>query len=178
MAAAGLWGLAEATVFFIVPDVLLSWLALKDLGKALRACLWALAGALLGGAVIYYLGASNPEPVRAVFAALPGISDATIGDVSLQLQETGLLALFIGRLIGTPYKIYALEAAALGLGPLPFLLVSVPARVIRFVLVASVFALLARYLRRIASLTAIRVMHLAGWAAFYAWYFHVMSTPG
>ena len=178
MAAAGLWGLAEATVFFIVPDVLLSWVALKHPGKALRACLWALGGALLGGAAIFYLGRSNPEPVRELFAALPGISDAMIGNVSAQLRDTGLPALFIGPLIGTPYKIYALEAAALGFSPLLFLLVSVPARVIRFLLVASVFALLGDYLRRFTTLNVIRAMHVVGWAAFYSWYFYVMSVPG
>ncbi len=173
-----MWGLAEATVFFIVPDVLLSWVALKHLRKALWACLWALAGALIGGATIWYLGVGDPEPVRTFFVALPGISDEMIANVQAQLRDTGLVALFIGPLIGTPYKIYAAEAASVGLGLAPFLLVSIPARLLRFVLVASLFALLGRWLRRIVTLNTIRVMHVAGWAGFYAWYFSIMSAPG
>ena len=48
-AIASLWGFAEATVFFIVPDVLLSWLALRSPKSGLIACLFALLGALIGG---------------------------------------------------------------------------------------------------------------------------------
>ena len=44
------WGLAEATFFFIVPDVLLSRLVLSDWRLCARACLWAVAGALVGAA--------------------------------------------------------------------------------------------------------------------------------
>jgi len=47
--AAFLWGLAEATCFFIVPDVLLSFIALRRLRTALLCCGLALAGALLAG---------------------------------------------------------------------------------------------------------------------------------
>ena len=46
---AALWGFAESTLFFIVPDVLLTWLALSLPRRALRACYWALGGALAGG---------------------------------------------------------------------------------------------------------------------------------
>ena len=48
-ALAAIWGAAEATLFFIVPDVFLSWLALSDRRQALIACLYALLGALVGG---------------------------------------------------------------------------------------------------------------------------------
>ena len=40
-----IWGLAEATVFFIVPDVILSFVALKEGKRATKLCLWTLAGA-------------------------------------------------------------------------------------------------------------------------------------
>ena len=45
---AAVWGFAEATLFFIVPDVLLSWIALHAPRKALVACLWAVVGAPSG----------------------------------------------------------------------------------------------------------------------------------
>src|SRR3546814_3695958 len=44
-----LWGFAEATVFFVVPDVWISRRALSSWRAALRGCGFALAGALGGG---------------------------------------------------------------------------------------------------------------------------------
>ena len=175
-ALAGLWGLAEATLFFIVPDVLLSWLALRGLRTALLACLCALCGALIGGTAIWIIAQHDPELLRAVFVHIPAIDSAMLDSVRTQLTTTGLLALFIGPLIGTPYKIYALEAAVLQLGYIPFLLVSIPARLIRFVLVTSIVAALNRGLMRRLSLRQRQGLLLACWTGFYAWYFHVMGT--
>src|SRR5437868_1692315 len=62
--AALAWGYAEATLFFLVPDVLLSWVALRDPRAAGVACFWALAGALLGGATMYAWGAADPGTAR------------------------------------------------------------------------------------------------------------------
>ena len=44
--AVAVWGFAEATLFFIVPDVLLSYVALKNLRAALLTCFIATGGAL------------------------------------------------------------------------------------------------------------------------------------
>ena len=175
-ALAAFWGLAEATVFFIVPDVLLSWLALRGLRPALLACLYALAGALVGGTAIWVIAQQDPEYLRQLYMRIPAIDAAMLGNVQSQLEATGLIALFIGPLIGTPYKIYALEAAVLELGFIAFLLVSIPARLIRFVLVASIVAFLNRGLARRLSLRQRQGLLLACWTGFYAWYFHVMGT--
>jgi membrane protein YqaA with SNARE-associated domain len=48
-----IWGFAEASLFFIVPDVWLSFAGREKLSKGIRACVFALAGALIGGAVMY-----------------------------------------------------------------------------------------------------------------------------
>lgn len=174
-ALAAFWGLAEAAVFFIVPDVLLSWLALRGLRAALIACVFALAGALIGGSTIWMIGQQDPEVLRRLFVLIPAIDSAMLDDVRSQLETDGLVALFIGPLIGTPYKIYALEAAVLKLGYLPFLLVSIPARLIRFALVASIVAALNRGLARRLNFRQRQGLLLACWIAFYAWYFHVMG---
>ena len=174
-AVAGFWGAAEATLFFIVPDVLLSWIALRDLRRALLACLWALLGALLGGSLIWVVGSIDPEPTRDVFAKIPAISPAMIDRVHEQILDLGPWAVFVGPLTGTPYKIYALEAASAGFGVLAFLLISVPARLLRFVLVVLLTSAIAMGLRRRMSIRTLQVLHLTAWAAFYAWYFTVMS---
>jgi membrane protein YqaA with SNARE-associated domain len=47
------WGLAESTFFFFVPDVVLTFSALRNYRMALRAAVAALAGALIGGTLMY-----------------------------------------------------------------------------------------------------------------------------
>jgi membrane protein YqaA with SNARE-associated domain len=50
------WSFNEAIWFFVVPDVLLTCIALFSLCKALFAVGWATIGATLGGGVMYFLG--------------------------------------------------------------------------------------------------------------------------
>ena len=177
-ALAALWGLAEATLFFIVPDVFLSWIALHSFKRAMWACLWALLGALIGGAFIWYMGLVNADALRAVFLSIPAINEGMMNNVRDQLQNSGLVALFIGPFVGTPYKLYALEAAQLGYGLFIFLLISIPARLMRFIIVTIVSAAASRALNRFVGIRTLQVMHVCVWVAFYSWYFHVMSSSG
>lgn len=174
-ALAAAWGFAEACVFFIVPDVLLSWIALSDLRRALVACLYALAGALLGGALVWYVGASHPESFRDFFAALPGIDANLLAAVRAQVQEEGLNAVLLGPLRGTPYKLYTLEASLQNLPFLLFLLISIPARLVRFVLVTLLVAGIRQSVGARLSLTGARWTHVICWSAFYAGYFLYFS---
>ena len=169
------WGLAEATVFFVVPDVLLSWLALQNLKRALAACLFALAGALVGGAIIWTLGQGDIDGMRQLFASIPAIDSEMISDVEAQIRDDGLWAVFSGPLQGVPYKIYALEASSLGYGLGIFLLISIPARLLRFLIVTLLIAGLARMFRDRISLRSLRIALVLAWIAFYAWYFTVMT---
>ncbi len=175
-ALASFWGIAEATFFFIVPDVLLSWIALQSYKRALLACFWATGGALLGGGILWFIGQNDPAASRAFFAALPAIDDSMIANVQSQLGIAGLKALFVGPLIGTPYKIYAVEAAHLGYGLGIFLLISLPARLVRFLLVSIVAGGMSKLLSRRLSLRQLQGLHILFWIALYAWYFSVM--PG
>ena len=175
-ALASLWGFAEATLFFVVPDVLLSWLALRSLKRGLIACLFALLGALVGGVVMWVWGRSNPDTARAIFEALPALEATTIATVRQQLTDSGITALFLGPLGGTPYKIYAVEAADLGFGLATFLAVSIPARLARFVLVTTVVGALSWSLRERISLRTQQAIHVACWTVFYAWFFAVMAN--
>lgn len=177
-ALAALWGLAEATVFFIVPDVLLSWIALRSRKRALLACLWATGGALAGGAILWLVGRHDPEPARALFATLPAINDGMIENVRSQLHTSGLKALFLGPLSGTPYKIYALEAASIDYGLGMFVLISLPARLIRFLLVSLVASGISKLLNRMPGMRHLQILHVLFWTALYAWYFSVMPSSG
>lgn len=168
------WGFAEATLFFIVPDVWLSRVALTRPRLALRACWVALAGALLGGAMMYGWGAAAPAGVAAALDAVPGISAADVTRVAEETARRGAVAVLLGPLTGTPYKVYAATAPAAGLGWPALLLISVPARVIRFLLVTLLTAGAVRLpgVRRLRRRSH-RLLHAAVWTLFYLWYFSV-----
>ena len=174
-ALALLWGFAEASFFFIVPDALLSWYALSNLKRALIASLFALLGALFGGALIWLAAIIDPDTVRSMFALIPAIDEAMIAEVRAKISDTGIVVLFEGPLIGVPYKIYALEAADLGIGLWTFLALSIPARLIRFVAVTVIIGVIGQLLQRRFSLSNVRVTHVACWSCFYIWYFWIMS---
>lgn len=169
--AAFLWGLAEATLFFIVPDVLLSAAALNRLKAALIACAWATAGALIGGIAMYFWGMSSPPEAWSLLDRIPAINPAMQMEVRESMAAQGLGALFIGPITGTPYKLYAVAAGQQGFSLFTFLLLSVPARAARFVLVCLLAYTVSRLLSGRFS-TPARYGILAGcWLVFYGAYF-------
>ena len=176
LAGAALWGFAEATVFFLVPDVLLSAIALRRKRLAYFACLVAVAGALPGGGAMYAWGERDAAGARRFLDRLPAISARMIERVGREVEGSGALSLFVGPTRGTPYKIYAVESGARSLPLAPFLAVSVPARLIRFALVVALAAFCARRLFPGAPPARLYAAWLVAWTAFYGLYFALM--PG
>jgi membrane protein YqaA with SNARE-associated domain len=159
-----LWGSAEATVFFIVPDVFLTLLALK-------ASLFATLGALAGGAMAYDYAALHPSSSREILVSIPAVSDRMIGEVGTQIEQHGAAAVFLGPLRGIPYKIYAVQWAWQRRPLLELLIVSGPARAIRFVLTSILASMIAAPLRRRLRERTLIQIHLLAWTAFYTAYF-------
>ena len=176
-AVALLWGFAEATLFFIVPDVWLSAIAVgRSHRAALRATGWAIGGAVLGGALMHAWGRVDPAGVIAVCDRLPAISPAMIAGVRDDLARQGAVAVVIGGVTGVPYKIYAVLAPEAGLSLLPFLLISIPARAIRFVLAVLIADGINRLLARWLPLRQRYAVLGVVWLAFYVFYFAVMPN--
>lgn len=171
------WGLAEATAFFLVPDLLLTLLGVRSLRRALQATLAAVAGALAGGALMYCFGAHAPQAARDLLDLVPAIDPGRIESVHSQLDALGLAAILIGPTRGIPYKIYAVEWGARGGSLTAFLLVSVPARGARFVLASLLAGALARlaapWTRRRASVEL--SLWALCWIVFYLFYFWRMG---
>ncbi len=167
------WGIAEASFFFIVPDVLLTLIACRAFKPALKATLAVLAGALAGGAAMYAFGMRSPDEATAFLDYVPAINSNLIERVARQINEHGLIAVMIGPLKGIPYKIYAVEWGAQGRSLIGFLLISIPARYIRFFLATVVARLIARVIEPVMHRRAnIEIMIIAGfWVAFYGFYF-------
>ncbi|MCH8316379.1 MAG: hypothetical protein IIA64_10435 [Planctomycetes bacterium] len=162
-----LWGFAEATIFFIVPDVLLTWIALRGVRPALKTCGATLLGAMLGGTLMWICGSLDAVAARSVLDHIPAISPEMIASVHDDLATHGLRSMLLGSLIGTPYKIYAVYSGALGLNLFGFVVMSVPARLIRFVGLTIIVAWVAHLIGPRMSLRAKQRVHVILWFAFY-----------
>jgi membrane protein YqaA with SNARE-associated domain len=167
------WGLAEATFFFIVPDVLLTLIACRALKPALKATTFALLGALVGGALMYAIGRRDPVKARAFLDQIPAISPDLITRVASQINENGLWAVLLGPMKGIPYKIYAVEWGSREGSLITFMLISIPARYIRFFLAAIFARGIARLIEPLTQHRATtEMLILAGvWTGFYVFYF-------
>lgn len=175
---AATWGTAEATVFFIVPDVWTSWVALHHPKRGMATTVSALAGALLGGAVTFKTSQRmTPEATENVLTSIPGISASMVADVERQLDEQGWAALVRGPTRGVPYKIYARTLAHGNESFGRFMALSIPARMLRFLTVTGGVAVLGKLAgRRGLSKKTKTKLFVGGWTAFYAWYF--TAGPG
>jgi membrane protein YqaA with SNARE-associated domain len=176
-AAALVWGFAEATLFFIVPDVYLSATAVGcGRRSALRAAAWAIGGAVLGGALMHVWGAVDADGAIAALDRLPAISPAMIAGASDELERHGIAAVIIGGVTGVPYKVYAVLAQEAGIELPLFLLISVPARAGRFLLVVLVADWVNRLLaHRLAPRWRYAALATA-WLVFYGLYFAAMAN--
>ena len=74
-----IWGFAEATVFFIIPDVWLTAVTLKaDRRQTGEAFGWCLAGAILGGILVYGTARAHVQYLRDCSTTTGNISSASL----------------------------------------------------------------------------------------------------
>lgn len=171
LAVAFAWGFAEATLFFIVPDVWLSYLALTDLRRSLRGCVATLAGALAGGAALYAWCALASAAATSVVSAVPAIGPEIMAKSASLMREQGVWSLVEGMMLGIPYKTFVVSAQAQGVGLALLLAVTIPARLLRFAVASAVtHAIATRVLRSCTARTKLAVLVMF-WVVFYAIYF-------
>ena len=165
-----LWGFAEATLFFVVPDVGLSILALQGSTAGLVAAGYAVLGALVGGTLMWYWGQADLERVAAILHRIPLIPAEDIEKVQADMARSGAAAMFLGPMSGIPYKIYAAYGhrfTSFGV----FLLVSIPARGIRFVIISLMIPFIYdRFFPGLSDASRM-VSLLIFWIAVYIFYF-------
>jgi len=171
LVAAFLWGLAEATFFFIIPDVFLSFVAMLDWPSTWKHIVAALAGALLGGALLFHWAQADPEAAHAAIARVPFITPGMFAKVNSGLDTMGLLAVLTGSVSGVPYKLYAVEAPRVAT-QFAFLLATPPTRAVRFTLVWMIFGAAAGWLRKKYTLSTRKLAYIHGvvWIVSYAFY--------
>ncbi len=170
------WGLAEATIFFILPDVLLTRLALRDPRSALRAGLSTLAGAVIGGTLLWFIVHENHDRTQVVLNTLdwiPGITRDLMVRTAQALHTHGFLALGTGALLGQPYKLFAVHAGAQEVALTTFLLASVAGTAVRIALTTTL-AWLAGRVFAAKPLDFVLRLQLWLWMGLYAAYFALM----
>jgi membrane protein YqaA with SNARE-associated domain len=165
------WGFAEATLFFIVPDVLLTMVALFSFQRSARVLACIMLGALAGGTIMFYLGASKPEQARAVVLRVPFVSPAMFEKTAESFRRDGIWALTKGPGNGIPYKVYCVQAGRYS-GSALFLVVSLLARLERFALfwliAGAIGFIFQRNIRRQPKVTV--AIYACIWIVGYAWY--------
>jgi hypothetical protein len=174
--AAFIWGVAEATLFFFVPDVLLSYIGLKRGAKtAVRASVIAAIGASVGGVIMYLWSASDPTTAREAVLAVPAISEAMAQRAQAAMAENWFLATLFGPLTSTPFKVFAMLAPHVA--PLPaFALAAIAARLPRFLIASIGASLIGRFLSRWLSERQLLGVLIGAWLLFYAVFFTLMPN--
>lgn len=172
MATSLIWGMAEATVLFILPDVYLGFIGLFNWRRGLLATVYAGVGAVIGGTVMYLLAGRDGSAMARLLTSVPLISPEMLDSVAQQVRASGLSAVFWGPSLGIPYKIYAVEAGRQHLPYLPFVVISLAARMPRFVLVAALGAATGEGLRPlvVAHTKLIVGAYVLAWLVVYVLY--------
>jgi len=168
LAGAFLWGAAEGSFFFLLPDILLTWTALSSVRNAGRQIAACLAGAVLAGALMYGWSARGPQ-ARQMVEQVPFVRDWMFKRAAQDLAAQGAWSIASGPARGIPYKVYAVLAPErISLGE--FLGVTLPARLWRFLCMTFVFALVGHWLRGRDRAALLPWLHGFFWIALYAWY--------
>lgn len=172
-----IWGAAEASLFFIVADVLIGWIALsRGLRPGLIAAALAALGATVGGAMLFVAAERAPATVARLIEAGPAVPRGAVAEaVPLMTRPDWPAILLKAAFTGRPYRVHA--AAAPGRVPAAALVAATPVvRLPRFLIVALAFGLIGARLRPRLTLPRLLALHVAGWAVFYAVYWSL--TPG
>ena len=159
--AAGLWGHAEATRFWLIPDILLGWITLNRPRSIVASVIAATAGAVIGGVRMH----QHAREEHARLTEIPGINDALLLDAHERFASRGWVAVLRAPLDGIPYKIYATESGLAGKPLAELIAWTLIARLWRFILAAVGAALIGRAFSR--SVRRSEGLWLAGTIAFW-----------
>ena len=168
-----LWGLAEASFFFLPPEMLLTWIAVQRRG---RAAFWGvlatLAGALAGALLMYSWGSGTSlKVITAFMGALPDISRAMVRDALQALQTGGGAAAFGGIMQLLPSKLFSTLAPHAGLALSSYLAWFTLAQLLWLGLAAGVALLFGALWRRLLPGVSIFWPWLAFWTVYLALWF-------
>jgi hypothetical protein len=173
IALAFFWGFAEGTLFFILPDVPLSLAAMFRPRRALLHLAAIVAGAVLAGAVMFSWSAqvwsAHTPTARNAVAYVPLVTPAMFEHAESDYRHFGIWAASWGPVRGIPYKVYAVEAPEHS-SLWQFLLITIPARLWRLLVVWLGFAGSGMLLRKWGRASRAPALHAFFWIVVYAIY--------
>ena len=168
------WSAAESAIFFIVADVPISWIAVRSGKKAaMLAAVVAAIASVVGAAIVFAWAGRDLGGAAATMTALPAIDSSLLARAAEDYHR-GSVAMLSGSFSGTPFKLYALEAAKRP--DFSLLLLAPLIRLPRFLLVALFVGSVSRFLSRWLDVRRRLALLAASWIVFYTFYFSAM--PG
>ena len=167
------WGFAEGTAFFVVPDVYLGLVALFHWKRGLWAMVAGIVGAMVGGSVMYSLAMRDISTINLFLERIPLINAEMISDIANKMQMDGLITMVNGPLRGIPYKIYAVQAGGQALPYLPFLIFTILARLERLLPVTLLAGALGKRFQKFIEQHAsfVVVIYIVIWGIIYVLYY-------
>jgi membrane protein YqaA with SNARE-associated domain len=135
-----LFAVLESIIIPIPVDPLLVATVLARPAKWIRLTAGCTLASVIGGGIGWALGGVLGVGIEQILAILPSTIAAPgkFAAVQAGFVEFGILLVFIGAFTPLPYKVIAVSAGIAGFGLVPFLIVSLIGRGIRFALVAGI----------------------------------------
>ena len=137
-AALGAISFAESSFFPLPPDVLLAPMCLGRRNRAFWFALVTTVTSVAGAVVGWLIGRfawGALEPV--MYDWVPGFTAKKFATVEAWYDSWGVLVLFIAAFTPIPFKVFTIAGGVLNQALLPFVLVSLVGRGLRFFLVAG-----------------------------------------
>jgi hypothetical protein len=188
------WGLLEGTWFFVIPDILLSLIAIYSFKNSMLSTVAVIVGAMVA-ALILYSGLNYSEGTRDFllnfWSHLPGFYPKMFQVIDGHLTSSGPKGITLGPTSGIPYRFYILEAFRLKL-PLSELLYWTPwARLLRIIiapLAAGAISLIGQriiakkfpHIKKEKFQKVLAIIVCLYWVGIYIWYwgFFLPETYG
>lgn len=165
------WGFAEATLFFIVPDVLTTAGGVARTRSGLAAVPFALVGALIGGTVMHVWTHHDANSTVSMVMRTPGATPERLHRAEADLRTHGAVGMLVGGVSFLPYKLYGVASATQDMPLRTFLLCSTLARGARFTLTTLLAAWIAHGPLKRWTLRRKLLVHACMWTAIYGVYF-------
>ncbi len=145
----------ESIIIPIPADPLMAAFIVANRAKWLRITGYCVLASVIGGGVGWLLGWGMGETAKLLLETISirGTTDKFTA-VATGFQDYGLLLIFIGAFTPLPYKVISISAGLFGFGLVPFMLISIIGRGLRFYLVAMIVVYF-KDLRLLTALTTI-----------------------
>lgn len=104
--------------------------------------------------------------------SVPAINDQLMMKVKQQVEASGVLAIFMGPMQGLPFKTFAVQAHAANVSISEFILISIPARLLRFLAIACIARWLALTLLKNLQRKHLVAVWGGAWLLVYGVYFY------